>query len=149
MVNGSNTPGVFLGMGAEKAFDSVNWQFMSSVLKYVGFGDTMFKWINTLYSTPSAQVKVNGVLSETLHERDLTGLVPVATALRPVTGASPVHGMIEPRHYGVVTGDTQQKVSAYANDMLFTLANPAISLPNLLRKFQTYGNLSNLMINLD
>lgn len=33
IVNGSNTPCVFLGTDAEKEFDRVNWQFMASVLK--------------------------------------------------------------------------------------------------------------------
>lgn len=43
-------------------------------------------------------------------------------------------------------GDTQYKVSAYANDLLFSLTNPSISLLNLLREFDIYGNISNLKI---
>lgn len=62
VVNGNGIPCVFLGTGAEKVFDRVNWQFMYSVLRYAVFGYTMLKWINTLYSAPSAQV--NGILSE-------------------------------------------------------------------------------------
>lgn len=44
-------------------------------------------------------------------------------------------------------GETQQKIAAYADDMLFTLTNPVISLPNLLQEFESYGNISNFKIN--
>lgn len=44
-------------------------------------------------------------------------------------------------------GDTQCKISAYADDLLFSLSNPTISLQNLLKEFDTYGALSNLKIN--
>lgn len=48
---------------------------------------------------------------------------------------------------GVVVNQSQYKVSAYADDLMFSLTNPTISLPNLLREFETYGKLSNLRIN--
>lgn len=40
----------------------------------------------------------------------------------------------------------QHKISAYVDDLLFSLTNPAISLPNLLCEFETYGKLLNLKI---
>lgn len=43
-------------------------------------------------------------------------------------------------------GNSQQKVSAYADNMMFTLTKPVISLPNLLREFEIYGAMSNLKI---
>lgn len=41
---------------------------------------------------------------------------------------------------------TQHKISAYADDMLFTMTNPTVSMPNLIREFDTYGALFNLKI---
>lgn len=40
----------------------------------------------------------------------------------------------------------KHKISAYADDMLFSLPNPMVSLPNLFHKFEVYVSLSNLKI---
>lgn len=37
---------------------------------------------------------------------------------------------------GLQIGASHYKVSAYVDDMLFSLTNPHISLPNLLEKFE-------------
>lgn len=39
-------------------------------------------------------------------------------------------------------------MAAYADDVLFSLTNPATSLPNLMREFVDYRRISNLKINL-
>lgn len=46
------------------------------------------------------------------------------------------------------TGDSHYKVSAYADDLLFSLTKPVIFLPNLLRELDQYGSLSNLKMNM-
>lgn len=56
------------------------------------------------------------------------------------------HVRLNPDVTGVSVGNLQQKVSAYADDMMFTLTKPIISLPNLLREFEIYRALSNLKI---
>lgn len=65
-------PSVFVSTDAEKAFDRVNWDYMFSVLRHIGLGDRMLKYISSIYSTPSAQVKVNGVLSSPFPIRNGT-----------------------------------------------------------------------------
>lgn len=57
------------------------------------------------------------------------------------------HVRMNPNISGITLNHPQHKVSAYADDLMFTLATPAISLPNLLREFTTYGAFSNLKIN--
>ena len=42
-------PGMILCLDFEKAFDSLDWQFMFKVLNAYGFGDDMCQWISTLY----------------------------------------------------------------------------------------------------
>lgn len=44
-------------------------------------------------------------------------------------------------------GDFNYKVSAYADDLLFSMSNPHVSLPNLMKEVDCYGALSNLKIN--
>lgn len=62
----TKTSCVFLSTDAEKAFDRVSWEFMSSALRHIGLGNKMVQWISNIYSIPTAQVKANGVLSEPL-----------------------------------------------------------------------------------
>lgn len=51
----------------EKAFDRVDWRFLSATLEHIGLGSGMQRWVDALYSTPSAKVKVNEVFSDTFH----------------------------------------------------------------------------------
>lgn len=50
---------------------------------------------------------------------------------------------------GIATGNSQHKISAYADYLLFSLTNPVVSLSNLIREFEIYGALSNLKIIFD
>lgn len=53
----------------------------------------------------------------------------------------------KPDIQGVRLGDHTYKVSEYADDLLFSMSNPHVLLPNLMKEFGSYGNLSNLKIN--
>lgn len=44
-------------------------------------------------------------------------------------------------------GGIEYKISAYADDMLYTLTNLIVSLPNLIQEMEIYGSLSNFKIN--
>lgn len=53
---------VFLDL--EKAFDSVDWQYMQAVLQHMGFGEVFFlHWVKLLYDHPTAAIKLTGRLS--------------------------------------------------------------------------------------
>lgn len=45
-------------------------------------------------------------------------------------------------------GGEEYKISAYADDLLFFLTRPKISLPNLLKEIQRYGGLSSFHSNM-
>jgi len=51
-------------LDAEKAFDSVRWEFLYKVLGKFGFQDRFIRVIQAWYDRPSACIKVNGDLSE-------------------------------------------------------------------------------------
>ncbi len=52
-----------ISVDAEKASDSVTWDFLYRVLHKFGFHDATIKPVQTLYDSPKARVKVNGYLS--------------------------------------------------------------------------------------
>lgn len=145
----SHIPSVFVNTDVETAFDRVNWQYMFAVLRHIGLGDTMIQWITQIYSNPTAQVKTNGLLSDPFQ---ITNGTRQGCPLSPLLFALSLEPFLckirmNPDIQGLKTGDTQYKVSAYADDLLFSLTNPSISLPNLLKEFEMYGKISNLKIN--
>lgn len=47
---------------------------------------------------------------------------------------------------GLSLGSTYHKIAAYADDLLFVLTQPHISIPNLLKDFELFGYISNFKI---
>lgn len=48
---------------------------------------------------------------------------------------------------GVLVGSVEHKLSAYADNILFHVMDPLVSLPNLLEELTAYGQVSNFRIN--
>ena len=51
----------------EKAFDSIEWNFISRCLEVFGFSVTLRKWVSILYTDVSSHVSNNGLHSDFLH----------------------------------------------------------------------------------
>ena len=57
------TPGVLLFIDFEKAFDSIEWDFLYKSLAAFNFGPTLIGWIKTFYNNVSSCVLNNGLFS--------------------------------------------------------------------------------------
>ena len=55
-----NIPGILLFIVFEKAFDSIDWEFMVKCLDVFGFGPSLKGWIETFYKNISSCVINNG-----------------------------------------------------------------------------------------
>ena len=47
-------PGILLFIDFEKAFDSLDWNFMLKCLNVFGFGPSLITWIETFYTNISS-----------------------------------------------------------------------------------------------
>lgn len=60
-----NLDGILLFLDFEKAFDSVEWNFLFKVLEKFNISNNFIKWANILYTNPIFTMKNNGWLSKT------------------------------------------------------------------------------------
>lgn len=120
-----------MALEAHKAFDSVEWPYLLGVMAKFGFGD---KWVQFLYSKPTARLRVNTSISKPFlikrGTRQRCPLSPLlfALAIEPLEALIRSSGEVR----GLMIGGLEGKVSLYADDMLIYLADPQSSLPTLL-----------------
>ena len=60
----SKMPGVLLFIDFEKAFDSIEWDFLYKSLAAFDFGPTLIAWIKTFYNNASSCFLNNGLFSD-------------------------------------------------------------------------------------
>lgn len=146
----SGSPLMLLSTDAEKAFDRVDWGFLTGVLRHIGLGDHMMKWILALYSSPSAAVRVNETRSPYFKlsngTRQGCPLSPLIFALTLEPFLQTIRNSVDV--VGFQTSSGVHKVAAYADDLLFFLSTPHRSISNLLNALETYGRLYNFKVNL-
>ena len=73
--------GIMTAIDFEKAFDSLNWNFLHKSLEFFGFGESFLGWIKTFYKNISSCVinngfslpllMLNGVFARATHSRHL------------------------------------------------------------------------------
>lgn len=141
--------GLLLSTNAEKAFNRVAWDYMLETCKFVGLGTNLMTWITSLYMNPSAQIKINGSLSDTIHIHNGTRQGCPLSPLVFIISLEPfIRKVIAERTIkGFMVADREFKVAAYADDLLFFLTDIHISLPTLMKEFSHFGYISNLKIN--
>lgn len=122
-------------------FDSVRWEFLYLVMNRFGFSENFIRSVQMLYSSPTARIKVNGSLSNsiTLQRGCRQGcptnpsffnlfIEPLAQALRQETELK-----------GINLGGVEYKVNLYADDVLVTIMDPGSGLPLLMKILEMYG----------
>jgi hypothetical protein len=59
----NDIPGLLLLIDFEKAFDSISWDFLLSVLKFFNFGESIINWVKVFYNNISSAVIQGGNIS--------------------------------------------------------------------------------------
>ena len=78
----NNKEGVLLFLDFEKAFDSVEWNFLLKTLEKFNFGNDFINWIKILYNKPIFRLKNNGWISRTCEmKRGIRQGCPISAIL--------------------------------------------------------------------
>lgn len=148
-VNQQKTESLIVGLDAEKAFDSIRWLFLYKVLGKFAFHNTFIRVIQSLYSKPTAQIKINGDLyASFLLERGSQQGCPISPILFALF-IEPLGQLIRQSKEikGVSIAGVEHKVAMFADDVLVYMEKPEESFTGPMTLLKEFGNLSGYKLN--
>ena len=135
-----NTPGILLFIDSEKAFDSLDWNFMLKCLNVFGFGPSLIRWIETFYTNISSCVLNNGLCSRDFEVqrgvRQGDPLSPYLFIIAAEVLAIAIQTNMDIQ--GLKIGKEEFKLVQYADDLTVFVPNVACAQPvfHLLDQFR-------------
>lgn len=144
-------PGVIINIDFEKAFDSVNWNFMLSTLEKFNFGPSLIKWIKTFYTNIFSCITNSGFTSKYFQiargVRQGDPLSPYLFILMVEIMSNKIRQ--DKTINGIKLNDTTEiKLLQYADDTNGLLTNLK-SAKHFLRVVKEFGTFSGLNLNVD
>ena len=144
-------PGLLMLIDFQKAFDSVSWKFLYTILPLFGFKQDFCKWIKILNTNVKAAVLQCGILSDFFDiQRGCRQGDPISAYLI-LLGAQvmflPI--MNEPTLKDIKINGTEFKITQFADDTTLILDGSKQSLLAALNVLEIFGSVSGLKINTD
>ncbi len=143
-------PGILLFLDFEKAFDSVEWNFMLSVLKKFNFGEGFIRWVKILYNKPIISIKNNGWMSKDIKlNRGVRQGCPLSALIFVLT-VEIMAIQIRKNNliHGITCVDQEIKTSMYADDASLLLSDFG-SLENAVNTVKDFSNVAGPNLNID
>ncbi|XP_063281805.1 vomeronasal type-2 receptor 26-like [Pelobates fuscus] len=142
------TRSTLLAIDAKKAFDRVSWSIIKHTLQALGFGPRWLEWLAAIYSKPTARIRINGQLSQQVQITNGTRQgCPLSPLLFILILEPFLQGIRDnPQIKGIRVNDHEYKVMAFADDLLFTIANPLSTIPTIISEMELYGKISHFQI---
>ena len=122
---------------------------MFKVLRAFGFGPDICQWISTFYKDIKSSVTVNGQLSQRFAiQRGCRQGDPISPYLF-ILCVEILAIMIRPNKHikGIFIGETEYKISQYADDTEITLEGDKNSFEETVKTINTFGKASCLFLN--
>ena len=143
-------PGSIILLDIEKAFDSVDHDFLFQVLHYFNFGDSFISWIKSFYNKRKSYIRNNGFISETINmDRGIFQGCPISPLL--FLCAIEVLAILirsNDQIKGLRVGDEEKKVSLLADDTTCFVQGDQESFTNLFDTLNNYARFSGCSVNM-
>ena len=132
----------------EKAFDSVSWNFLYTVLEAFGFDENFINWIKLFNNGIQEYITQCGILSQPMPiERGCRQGDPITPYLfLLVVEVLSCLIVQSPEICGITIGDTTFKLTQFADDTLI-LYGTTKSLQSAMNILEIFGKLSGLKMN--
>lgn len=133
----------------QRSIQPVHWDFLWTTLEHIRVGKTLLGCIMKLYSNPLGQIRINGQLSSSFSIRystkpgcPLSPLLYIIISMEPLAIALRCNADI----CGIAVGREAYKLALYADDLFMYVSSPTISLPIILKEFESFCALSNFKV---
>ena len=142
-------PGLLLILDFSKAFDTIEWPFISEVLKLFQFGDSFINMIRLCQVNSSSRVAQNGFLSNPIVlERGCRQGDPLSPYVFVLCAEILSHVVRErPDIRGIVLHGRESKVSQYADDTTLLVREDLQTITSIIRVLKWFKSVSGLDIN--
>ena len=125
----------------EKAFHTVEWNFLFKSLQAYNFGENFIKWVKLLYSNITSSTINNGFLSPTFKlSRGIRQGCPLSALLFILVAETIALKLkAEKKIQGIMVGETEYKICQMADDTtLFMKSIESITMA--IQVFQEFEN---------
>jgi hypothetical protein len=146
-------PTLLIKLDISKAFDSVRWDYLLSILEHGGFPPRRRDWIASLLTTSTSRVLLNGLpLDAIQHGRGLRQGDPLSPLLFNLS-IDPLHRIL---HVATEKGLLSElygraarfRVSMYADDAILFIKPTSQDADNLKRILTHFGEATGLQTNI-
>ena len=145
----NDLPGLILCLDFEKAFDSLDWNFMLKVFKKMNFGEKFIRWIQILYTKPCLIVKNNGWLSRKVDmHRGIRQGCPISALLFILATevlSCNISNNKEIKGYKI--GECEIKMVQHADDCTLALRDES-SVKEVINTVNCFTNVTGLKLNM-
>jgi hypothetical protein len=153
----NNIDAVLVSLDAKKAFDSVNHEYIDTVLVNYGFGENFRLYFKTLYSNLSAKILINGYLSEKIgiergvKQGDALSCAIFILCIDPLIRNINSNKLIRyvPVRKGMKKLKGSHKASGFADDISIISMSDDVSIKQIFMEYQRLTNKSGLTLNAD
>ena len=144
-------PGLLILLDFEKAFDSLEWDFIKQALQFFGFGSSILQWVSTFYSSSESCVLNNGHFSERFY---ITRGVRQGDPLSPYLFILSVELLsaalkYDPNISGIKINNSEYLISQYADDSTLMLDEDPVSVNQEMKIIYLFSTCSGLRANFD
>ena len=145
----NDIPALLIAIDYEKAFDRLEWTMVQKALKFFNFPEYICSWAQIFYTNIESKVLNNGWASDTFYPtRGCRQGCPLSPYLFILVGEILANFIRENKDIkGITIGDTEYKLSQYADDTTLSVLYDANTINVMFRTFDHFEQISGLKVN--